>query len=250
MAEAEGLAAENVSLETHPSTSQGQQSSTSAPDQVSLNFASTSASDNGLSKRPRDARLIHLILASYGVTAYQERVPLQIMDFAYRYTSSILQDAIHFTSEGYCATASGASNTKAGGTAEDKSPVTLSAVRLSIHSRTNYQFNPALPKDIYNDIAQERNRVALPPLQKEWGLRLPPEQYCLTGSGLDLKEEWQVEDEADSLDDQGDQDAVMKDEGLISGDDVEGEGIEEGGRMEDVFGEGVDGDDEHRGMEE
>ena len=60
-------------------------------DSLNPNFPSNSPVDNGQSKRPRDARLIHLILANYGVTAYQERVPLQLMDFAYRYTSSTLQ---------------------------------------------------------------------------------------------------------------------------------------------------------------
>lgn len=35
-------------------------------------------------RKPRDARIIHLILASMGVSAYQERVPLMLMDFAYR----------------------------------------------------------------------------------------------------------------------------------------------------------------------
>ena len=54
-------------------------------------FPTNSSVDSGQSKRPRDARLIHLILANYGVSAYQERVPLQLMDFAYRYTSSTLQ---------------------------------------------------------------------------------------------------------------------------------------------------------------
>ena len=58
---------------------------------VNTTLPTDSPADNGQSKRPRDARLIHLILANYGVTAYQERVPLQLMDFAYRYTSSILQ---------------------------------------------------------------------------------------------------------------------------------------------------------------
>lgn len=35
-------------------------------------------------RKPRDARIIHLILASMGVSSYQERVPLMLMDFAYR----------------------------------------------------------------------------------------------------------------------------------------------------------------------
>lgn len=33
---------------------------------------------------PRDARLVHLILTSLGVEAYQQNVPLQLMTFAHR----------------------------------------------------------------------------------------------------------------------------------------------------------------------
>ncbi|CBX97813.1 hypothetical protein LEMA_P092220.1 [Plenodomus lingam JN3] len=72
--------------------------STKTPTTTNMNppFPSTSLLDPGTSKRPRDARLIHLILANMGVTAYTERVPLQLLDFAYRYTSSILTDAISY----------------------------------------------------------------------------------------------------------------------------------------------------------
>ena len=72
---------------------------------VDPTFQTSSLNDSGLSKRPRDARLIHMILANLGVNAYQERVPLQLMDLAYRYTSSVLQDALHLTAEAYGVTA-------------------------------------------------------------------------------------------------------------------------------------------------
>ena len=122
-----------------------------------------------------------MVLASYGVTAYQERVPLQLMDFAYRYTSSTLSDALHFCSEGFGHTGSGSGKATASNMLSD---ITTPALRLSIHSRTHYQYNPVLPTAVYSEIAQERNNVALPPLRKDVGLMLPPEQYCLTGTGL------------------------------------------------------------------
>lgn len=114
------------------------------------------------------------------------------------------------------------------------SSVTLSALRLSIASRTHYQFNPTLPKEFYNEIAHEKNRVNLPPVSKDWGMRLPPEQYCLTGTGWNLREEWDEEDE--------EMEDVVKEERIedINGEDVNGEeaeGEEGGGRMEDIFGE-------------
>lgn len=65
-------------------------------------------------------------------------------------------------------------------------------------------------------------------------MRLPPEQYCLTGAGWNLREEWDEEDEA-MVD-------AAKEERM---EDVDGEGAEdedggeeEGrGRMEDIFGD-------------
>ena len=226
MAEIDGALSEDPSNDPHPTTAS-----------INPAFPAASLADNGLSKRPRDSRLIHMILANLGVTAYQERVPLQLMDFAYRYTSSTLQDALHFTSEGY-GTSGPISNR---GSASDLSNVTLASLRLSIASRTHYQFSPTLPKEFYHEIAQERNRVALPAVGRDWGLKLPPEQYCLTGVGWGLKEEWDSEGEREG--ERGDD--VM---GEHEGEGDRGEDGEE--RMEDVFGDGVDGALEDREMED
>lgn len=87
MAEANGAGPETNSA-AHQSSSHDDPTTT---DLINPSFPTNSPVDNGQSKRPRDARLIHLVLANYGVSAYQERVPLQLMDFAYRYTSSTLQ---------------------------------------------------------------------------------------------------------------------------------------------------------------
>ena len=143
------------------------------------------------------------------------------------------RDALHFVSEGYGTSGPGPGSGKAAAQ-HDMSSITLSALRLSIASRTHYQFNPTLPKDFYNEIAQEKNRVGLPQVSKDWGMRLPPEQYCLMGAGWNLREEWDEEDE--------DIDDAVKEE-RTEGVDVEGaegedDGDEEGGgRMEDIFGE-------------
>ncbi|KAL8660116.1 MAG: hypothetical protein Q9202_006801 [Teloschistes flavicans] len=192
--------------------------------------------DDGFAKRPRDSRLIHMILASLGVSGYQERVPLQLMDFAYRYTSSTLQDALHLTSEGY--------GTQTAGTAKainnnDMSTITVSSLRMSIASRTSYQFSPTFDKESYQKIALERNQVQLPAITKDWGVRLPPEQYCLTGVGWKLRNEFESapgqDDGADNLGDQPMMDGV---------EDRDDDGAEDGNeRMEDLFGEDVDGNE-------
>jgi transcription initiation factor TFIID subunit 9B len=215
-------------------------SSQSQPDPRNPNLSSPS-SDSGLSKRPRDARLLHMILANYGISAYAERVPLQLMDFAYRYTSSTLQDALHFTSESYgTAGAGGGGGTGRGAASHnDMSGVTLAALRLSIASRTHYQFNPSLPKEFYMELAAEKNRVMLPGISREWGARLPPEAHVLTGQGWAMKEEF--DEVMVDGEDESEGDGEMKAEGM----EDEGEGDEEeGGRMEDIFGTGESGDRE------
>ncbi|EAQ92646.1 hypothetical protein CHGG_00881 [Chaetomium globosum CBS 148.51] len=51
--------------------------------------------------RPRDARTIELLLTAQGVTAFEQRVPLLLLDFAYRHTSAVLSDALHLAADPY-----------------------------------------------------------------------------------------------------------------------------------------------------
>ncbi|KAI9892960.1 MAG: Transcription initiation factor TFIID subunit 9 [Vezdaea aestivalis] len=192
----------------------------------------TSLSDDGSGKRPRDTRLLHVLLTRQGVSAYQERVPLQLLDYAYRYTSSVLNDAVHLSQEGYGQPASGTGGRGAHGV-NDLSNVNMQQLRLSIATRQTVQLPQDLPKEYLLDMAQERNRVALPQVPRESGLSLPPEKYCLTGIGWGLEEEWESEGEAE------DAGAILQaDSTGIDRMEDDGDGEEEGGgRMEDVFGE-------------
>ena len=237
MAEVSESISENNTTRPQAQIDQNEPSTQTADDSTHPNLPLSSQTDDGLSKRPRDARLLHMVLANYGVSAYQERVPLQMMDFAYRYTSSTLQDAIHFTSENYGTSSSG---TGKAAVHNDLSGITLSSLRLSIASRTHYQFNPTLPKEFYIEVAQEKNRVALPPVSREWGMRLPPEQFCLTGVGWDLKEEYdEIMDDAEH----SKEDYTASKEDRMEEDEVDEDNGGEGeGRMEDLFGNDNDGE--------
>lgn len=106
---------------------------------------------------------------------------------------------------------------------------------MSIASRTHYQFNPTLPKEFYNEVAQEQNQVALPAVGKEWGLRLPPEQYCLTGVSWGLKEEWDSDGENPGGEEMDEAQNSLE---HALEEDLEGNEGEDGNeRMEDFFGE-------------
>ncbi|KAI4943552.1 hypothetical protein J4E91_009189 [Alternaria rosae] len=177
---------------SQPTAQPSQQSngvSTAAP--MNPAFPPNSLSDPGTSKRPRDARLIHLILANMGVHAYTERVPLQLLDFAYRYTSSILSDAISY--EPPLPTTSGSKKRGANADGSGEDGVSLNALRTAVGARAASAFNTSLGKDFMSEVAQERNRIALPRVEREFGIRLPPERYCFTGVGWGVKGAWEEE---------------------------------------------------------
>lgn len=192
-----------------------------------------------------------MLLASLGVTAYQDRVPLQLLDFAYRYTSNVLQDAVHLATEGYAgAVGDAAGNTGKNANSAEVNGVSLPALRLSIASRLHYQFQTGLPKEFLMDVASERNRIALPGVSRGFdaaapggpngapaaaanqsvmmaGMRLPPERFCLTGMGWNMKDEW---------DSEGEEEEDIPD-APPQGEKEDDEEEEDDGKMEDIFGE-------------
>lgn len=88
----------------------------------------------------------------------------------------------------------------------------MNAVNLAIASRQAYQFRGGsgagggggggASKDWLQELAKERNKVALPRVHAhEWGVRLPNERFVLSGMGWGLKDTW-AEEGGDSDEDQ------------------------------------------------
>ena len=88
-------------------------------------------------------------------------------------------------------------------------------------------------------MASERNRVALPKVERGYGVQLPPEKHCLTGVGWGLKDEWDSEeDEDEAMPEQANGVAgTGKDDETMGEAEEEDDDDEGAGRMEDVFGE-------------
>ncbi|WFC96773.1 Transcription initiation factor TFIID subunit 9 [Malassezia brasiliensis] len=114
---------------------------------------------------PRDARLIALILASMGIEDTEPAVLVQLMEFAHRYTSQVLQDALVYAD--HAASRQGGSN------------VSIDDVQLAIQSRVNYSFSQPPPKEMLLSLASSLNSVPLPPVSNRHGIRLPPPEHCL-----------------------------------------------------------------------
>lgn len=117
-------------------------------------------------------------------------------------------------------------------------------------SRTHYQFNPGLAKEQLQEVAAEKNKIALPAVGGEGPLKLPNERFVFSGVGFGLRDEWESEGEED-VDGGGglmvERDLVMGDDGGrgINGDEEKEEADEdEDERMEDLFGETFGGGDD------
>lgn len=209
----------------------------------------TSLDEDGSAKRPRDARLISLVLQDLGITAYQQRVPLQLLDFAYRYTSSILSDAQRLSAEGYAGQPDrgGRGNKTEPGASEN---ITVTSIRQAIASRQGYSFQGHLPKEFMLEQAAERNRIALPKVQgRGYGVQLPPEKYCLTGAGWTIKDEWSSDENEDGEPLNGVAAPKKPEDETMGGMDGTGDEDEPGdGEMEDIFGEDSGGGDTSMGQ--
>lgn len=177
-----------------------------------------------------------MILANMGVHVYTERVPLQLLDFAYRYTSSILSDAQSY--EPPVSTAA-TSNAKKRKDPEGDEGVSLNALRTAVAARAAGQFSSTLPKEFMAEIASERNRIALPRVEREFGVRLPPERYCFTGVGWGVRERWEDEVAEEEEEEQGNMevDAGVGFGGPVGGNGAAGDeaDMEMGGMEEEEF---------------
>ncbi|KAK8009013.1 transcription initiation factor TFIID subunit 9 [Apiospora marii] len=233
----------------------------------------TGAAPSTSAPRPRDARTIELLLTSQGVTSYDSRVPLLLLDFAYRHTSSVLSDALHLTTDPYTSAAgskpSGASGAAPSAPANVDAAVSTNAVSLAVASRQAYQFRGGsgaggsagggASKDWLMELAKERNRVALPRVHAhEWGVRLPNERFVLSGMSWGLKDRWGGDGmDDDDEDDESEPEGGMEDamEGVESGEGTNKEGADaakdgESGGLDEFLGDDMaDDDDQEMDME-
>ncbi|NXS01690.1 TAF9 factor, partial [Oxylabes madagascariensis] len=79
---------------------------------------------------PKDAQVMAQILKDMGITEYEPRVINQMLEFAYRYVTTILEDAKIYSSHA------------------KKSSVDADDVRLAIQCRTDQSFTSPPPRDV------------------------------------------------------------------------------------------------------
>ncbi|EDO46061.1 predicted protein [Nematostella vectensis] len=123
---------------------------------------------------PKDALVMAAILKEMGISDYEPRVVNQMLEFTYRYITTVLDDAKVYSSHA------------------NKKEIDADDIRLAIQSRLDHSYTNPPPRDFLIEIARQKNRTPLPQLQPKSGLRLPPDRYCLTGTNYKLKAQKKV----------------------------------------------------------
>ncbi|ORZ15887.1 transcription initiation factor TAFII31 [Absidia repens] len=118
--------------------------------------------------QPPDATTVSLVLQALGVQQYDPKVVQQILEYAHRYTTDVLQDALVYMEHA------------------NKTDIDLDDVQLAIQGRVNHSFTTPPPKEFLLELAEEKNKIPLPLLPEKYGNRLPAEKYCLTGVNFSI----------------------------------------------------------------
>ena len=123
--------------------------------------ATTGSAAGGNKASPKDAQVIAAILKDMGVQEYEPRVLHQLLEFAYRYASNVLEDAVLYS-------------TYAG-----KKSVDANDVRLAVEKLSDKMFTTPPPHDLLMELARHKNSIPLPPIKSHAGPRIPPDRYSL-----------------------------------------------------------------------
>ncbi|XP_075390521.1 transcription initiation factor TFIID subunit 9-like [Tenrec ecaudatus] len=118
---------------------------------------------------PKDAQMVAQILKDTRVTEYESRIINQMLQFAFQYVTTILDDANIYSSHAKMAT------------------VIADDVRLAIQCRADQSFTCPPPRYFLLDIARQRHQTPLPLIKPYSGPRVPPDRYCLTAPNYRLK---------------------------------------------------------------
>uniref|UniRef100_A0A2R5LNN0 Putative transcription initiation factor n=1 Tax=Ornithodoros turicata TaxID=34597 RepID=A0A2R5LNN0_9ACAR len=118
---------------------------------------------------PKDAQVMSAILKDMGITEYEPRVINQMLEFTYRYVTTILDDARLFSSHA------------------KKRTVDADDVRLAVQMQADKSFTSPPPRDLLMEIARQKNSTPLPLIKANAGPRLPPDRYSLTACNYRFK---------------------------------------------------------------
>lgn len=108
------------------------------------------------------------MLKELGIQEYDPRVICQLLEFAYRYVTTVLEDARVYANHA------------------KKKSVEAEDVRLAVASYLERGFTAPPPREVLLDLTRCKNLAPLPLVKAHCGLRLPPDRYCLSACNYRL----------------------------------------------------------------
>ena len=139
------------------------------PSSVPTVSQGTSNPTTGPKIAPKDGQVIAAILKDCGVTEYEPRVVQQLLEFVYRYVTTVLEDAQVYS------------------TYAKKKSIDADDVRLSVQLLQEKMFTSPPPRELLVEIARHRNSIPLPPIKSHAGPRLPSDRYSLISCNYKYK---------------------------------------------------------------
>ncbi|VDK76575.1 unnamed protein product [Litomosoides sigmodontis] len=122
---------------------------------------------------PHDAQVMEAILKEMGVADYEPRVISQMLEFAYRYTAEILEDARSISEHA------------------GKKQIDEADVQFAIDN-TGFWKSERPSRQLLVEFAEQKNAVPLPAIRQNYGLRLPSDRFCLVQPNVGWKSNEQL----------------------------------------------------------
>jgi len=118
---------------------------------------------------PKDAQVMISILKDMGVTDYEPKVIDQMLDFAYKYVTNVLEDAKAYSSHA------------------KKRTIDTDDIKLAISLQCDKSFTNPPTRELLMEIARSKNSQQLPLIKSNTGTRLPPDRFTLTSANFRCK---------------------------------------------------------------
>ncbi|KAJ8686276.1 hypothetical protein QAD02_022070 [Eretmocerus hayati] len=118
---------------------------------------------------PKDAQVIVSIMEDMGIKEYEPKVINQLLEFTYRYVTCVLDDSKIYASH------------------SKKKFIDADDVQLAVTMQLCNSYTNPPPREVLLDIAKTKNSTSLPFVKPSYGLRLPPDRYCLNNTNFKLK---------------------------------------------------------------
>lgn len=110
---------------------------------------------------PRDAKVVSILMRSFGVEECEPMVLVQVLEYAYKYATDILKDAKLYSE--HC----------------KRTRITVSDIKLALQTKIGRHFVPPPPRDYINELAVSVNSKPLIAPDSDFLLSIPPAKIAL-----------------------------------------------------------------------